>query len=271
MNHIAPRALIRARQAATTVFDTMGYWLVPLLCCMNLGACVSPAPNVNFGVQPEHSAYIPARIAILSCRAWPAGARFQSLPLSTDPASMDGLCQNLERFIVSGFSQQPYMKGYSPKFVAKTLADAKQGDLLNQITEHWRHESADCQDCQNAAAFYTASIAKRPEWLLWINNFAKATRNVDAMLLPFVTFAASRAYDDRGLQVAERAAGVALLLIDTNNGQLLWAGGREAAASNKRLGAAGVTATPAPPPWSEVEQRLLTEELWREFPGRQVF
>jgi hypothetical protein len=71
--------------------------------------------------------------------------------------------------------------------------------------------------------------------------------------------------------VAERAAGVALLLIDTNSGALLWAGGREAVLPEKRLGGGNVAGTLALPPWSGVEARLLTEELWRDFPGRQVF
>ena len=236
------------------------------------GCVTNPDTTAQYGIQPEHAGYVPARIAIVPCQPWPSGARFQALPLTNvKPAAIQDLCESLDAYVLSGFNGQPYMKGFSPKAVTKSLAEANQQDLLGQLAALWMHTSGDCVQCATAPAYYKATIARRPSWLAWLNALSKAARNADSVLLPFVTFAGERTYDDRGLAVAERSAGVALLLVDTNNGELLWAGGREAAVQSKRLTGGSVAAPLAAPPWSDLTARLLTEELWREFPGRQVF
>ena len=243
-----------------------------LLLLTLLASCVTPAPRATFGIQPDHAAYVPARIAVLPCRPWPVGARFPDLPLTRpDDPAIPALCAKADEFVLAGFNQQPYMKGFSPKSVLKALSDAKQPNLLSRLDAIWAHDGGDCQDCTSAPGFYVASRAQRQNWLLWLSELARSARNVDAILIPFVTYAQERSYLDRGLRVAERRAAVVLLLIDTNNGQLLWAGGRDGTAQSKVLPSGKGPGEPPLPPWSEVEPRLFTEDLWREFPGRQIF
>jgi hypothetical protein len=249
--------------------------LLLILCLALLGvlpACVTGQPAATYGVQPDSLGYVPAAIAILPCRPWPPGARFLELPLSSaKDQEIEALCAGLDAFVVKGFTDQPYMRGYSPKAVLRDLEKAGKSALLQSLSDTWRHNETSCLDCPSAPAYYQASLARRPEWQAWLTQLSESVRNVDAVLLPFVTFAYDKRYEDRGVDVAERAAGVTLLLVDTGRGQLIWAGGREASAPAKRLGRAGQAEALASPPWSQVTERLFTEDVWRDFPGRQIY
>ena len=243
-----------------------------LVCCSWLisSACVSTTRSTPYGVQDGYSSFVPARIATLACRSWPAGARYESLPLTNvSDQQVTAICAAFDTYVLGGFSDQPYMKGFSPKFVSQLLAESKAPNLLAQWNELWNHRGSDCNDCQTIPAFYQSSIANRPERLTWLNEFSKNVRHADAALLPFVTFAYERSYDDRGLEIAERGAGIALLLVDTNNGHLIWAGGREVSAPNKELLKVPSAKGPTLPDWQIVYGRLFAEPLWRGFPGRQ--
>jgi hypothetical protein len=226
-----------------------------------VAACATPKGEATWGVQEGHRAYVPARIAILPCQSWPTGSRPQGMPLTNAKADvLAELCAAFDAFVVQGFSDQPYMKGFSPTFVLRSLATAGREPPATSLPKEWKHEATDCVTCSTPVAFYAQSIAPRTGWRIWLTQLAGAVRNADAVLLPLVTYAEERTYDDRGLTAAERAAGLALLLIDTATGQLLWAGGREAAAP----------ASLTPPPWTETSARLLGDDIWRDFPGRMT-
>ncbi|RYZ83966.1 MAG: hypothetical protein EOP04_18935 [Proteobacteria bacterium] len=75
--------------------------------------------------------------------------------------------------------------------------------------------------------------------------------------------------DDRGIYYATRSAAIVLLLIDTNNGELIWSGGKK---GDIRVPLEGKPSDPKAvplPTWEEVNKRILVPELWAEFPGRQ--
>ncbi|MBM4252321.1 MAG: hypothetical protein FJ146_10155 [Deltaproteobacteria bacterium] len=250
-------------------------WLILLICVgatLPVAGCVSVPTKTPYGVQEGHLSYVPARIATLNCQAWPAGARFKSLPLSNfGEQQLATLCTQFDAFVLKSFNDQPYMKGYSPKFVLQQLKDASLTDLPAELAPIWAHRRSDCGDCQTVPAFYNASLAGRLEWLAWLNKVSKNVRHADAVLLPFVTYGYERLYDDRGLAVAERGAGVTLLLVDTNNGELLWAGGREASVPHKALAGSGDSKQLSLPSWDDISARLFAEPLWSAFPGRQVY
>ena len=104
-----------------------------------------------------------------------------------------------------------------------------------------------------------------------LNDLSRTVRNADATLVPAVTYVRQRRFEDRGLNIAERSAEIVLLLIDTNNGLLLWSGGRQAQISNQLMASTKSPATIDYPPWPDLRQRLLIEALWRDFPGRQTY
>lgn len=237
-----------------------------------LSACTAHK-TASYGIQDSHASFVPARTAIFPCRIWPPAARSKAMPLSSaSDATLQELCSKLDAFVVSAFDKQPYMKAFSPKFVTNALATGAVESLDTALPRLWNARddgTTALQAAQGPSEIYRATIARREDWLAWLARASQAARNADAALMPFVTYADERRFEDRGLKVAERAAGVALLLVDTASGALIWAGGREAQVPVKRLGL-GATA-PEPPPWDIVLERLLTEDLWREYPGRQVF
>ena len=235
-------------------------------------SCTHDLLPVELGMQPAHVGYVPAAIAILPCRAWPAGARFKNLPLtSAKDDELAAICATVDKALLDGFGGQPYMRGYSPKAVKKQLELAGKGLLLDELPALFAHGADSCLECPTAAAFYNRTVKERLPFRGWLAAVAQTAKSPDAALLPFVTYAYDKRYNDRGLHVAERAAGVLLLLVDTAHGELLWAGGREAAVANERLEATKVHVDLVPPPWDEATARLLTEDLWREFPGRQTY
>ena len=241
------------------------------------GCALVPAGSeaASLGIAPSHAGYVPARIAILPCAAWPNAAHFESLPLTNAAASeTTQLCAAVDAAVLAAFNGQPYMRGYAPKVVEKQLEKAGKSQLLADMAGLFGRAVDTCQSCRDVPNFYLKTIKPRPAWQLWATSVGKAAKNSDAMLLPFLTYAYAKRFDDRGLAVAERAAGVVLLLVDTATGDLIWSGAREAVAPNQRLGSARPN-DPAnalqPPPWTDLTARLLTEDLWRDFPGRQIY
>lgn len=209
----------------------------------------------------------------MPCRIWPAQARWERLPLTgVNNTETQRLCDRLDEFIEEGFTNQPFMRANSRRFVLKTLRESGREAKLEELPRLWNRRAADrCADCRNAPSYYRSVVRERTDWSAWLAEVASQLKNADAMLFPFVTHAYERSYNDRGLKVAERGLGVVMLLIDTATGELLWAGGRHTVVPNKRLETATLPGPLAYPDWSLAEERVFTSELWRDFPGRQIY
>ncbi len=229
------------------------------------------AIETRYGVQKEYLAHIPARIAVLPCRLWPQGARFEGQkPTELAAEDLQSLCQQFNQYVLQGFEGQPYMRGVSPRVVTALLERNGQKALLSQLDQLWFQPGQSCAKCEEAISYYREVIAPRAEWRSWLTQFSRAASSSDAILLPFIVSANSRRMDDRGLVYAQRRATVALLLIDTNNGQLIWIGSRSA---EVRKPLRDKDPQPSPeqfPLWEDLWQRLFVEDLWQEFPGRQT-
>lgn len=249
------------------------YPLVLLVIELSLQACVSSTPFVSFGVASVHAGYVPARTAVLPCRLWPESARFESLPLSNMPPSeLQKICQSFDEFVLKGFEDQPYMRGYSPAAVQKLLSATESfSNNLTKIDSLWRHITSDCAKCRNAPSFYTHSIAERTDWRLWLVDLSNGVRFADAVLMPFITFGTQYRYDDRGIATAKRAVGSVLLLIETSTGDLIWSSGREASALNQSLAVNHQLKEIEYPDWEQVYERAFQNDLWTDFPGRQEY
>lgn len=245
------------------------------VCLLCLASCVPTlVENSRYGIETARTGYIPARIALVPCQIWPDRAsRISGMPLSNVPRpDMQKLCGDFDQFISAGFDNQPFMKGLSSKYVEKLYAATAQKQTIpNAIALQWEHKSDDCASCRTATAFYNASIAGRKSWGVWLAEFAKATGGADSLLLPLIIYNSTARDDERGLTAARRAAGVTLLLIDTNTGELIWSGGREADVVSKVFRDDPRSSSLEPPDQEELKKRLFTDALWLEFPGRQIY
>lgn len=232
-------------------------------------ACVTPAP-AQFGVQANHLAHIPARITILPCQKWPQGALYAGqAKLEANDAEVKDLCTNLDSFVIAGFDGQPYMRGIAPAAVKKRLERNSAGAQLDQLEQLWFRPSQVCEACRNPTSYYKEVVAARTDWRQWLSGISRETASSDAVLIPFVAEAQGSVIDDRGLFYAIRSAEIVMILVDTNNGELIWAGGKKGEIRtplDKKP--ADPKAVPLPS-WEELNKRLFVPEIWAEFPGRQ--
>jgi hypothetical protein len=246
-----------------------------LMAFIYLPSCITPIEdNESYGLAPNKEGYIPARIALINCLVWPErSTRIRGIPESNLPAAeSQRLCIEFDQFVAAGFDNQPYMKGLSPKLVDRMYAAYNQNkDIRSAITEQWLHSSEDCQTCTTAPAFYLKSIAARKSWRVWLSDFSKATKGADAVLMPFLLYQSTSRENERGLIAAKRAASVALILIDTSTGELIWSGGREASVATKAYEDAPSATNLAPPDQNDLKSRLLSDAVWVGFPGRKIY
>ena len=244
--------------------------LVMFLAVLSL-SCAHDEVALNYGIQLAHRSFVPARIAVLGCQTWPNGARYQNQPLSNaDPAEVARLCDKVNQFVIGGFSGQSFMRGLTPKAVGKALDTAGKKSLLSKIDELWRHLPEDCAACEDPVTFYVKSIAGRADWQDYLVRLAAAVGQVDALLLPMVTYVVEFQTADRGITERTRQAGLVMLLFDTGSGQLIWSGGRQAQAVKRAVTTGRIPQEAEYPPWDLVHERLFQEDVWREFPGRQM-
>lgn len=245
-----------------------GTTLLPLLLIVMMG-CATGRIKVDYGIQSSHLTHVPARTAVLPCTRWPQQARYANLSLSNATSDeFKKLCERFDSFVLEGFKDQPYMRGFSPQSVQNLLNQVNQSQSIDEIANLWSHEKSDCAACSIPPAYYQTSIAPRASWRQWLKEFSKHVRNADALLLPFVTHAFHDTLNDRGLLIARRVAGVTLLLVDTDSGDLIWAGGRIAQATEQQLVGSKSDSPLSLPPWNQVTNRLLVDDIWKDFPGR---
>lgn len=241
-----------------------------LLSLVSLAACET-TPSTRFGVQPEQLAHIPALSAIVPCRLWPQTAGFPKLTATElPPAETATVCAAFDKFILDGFSDQPYMRGLSPNVVQQLLK--KKGReaeaMLSDLEKPWGITKP-CSTCENVAAYYSKEVGPNVAWRQWLNAFSRATADADSVLIPFITEAKMGVINDRGLFYAVRSASVALLLVDSNNGDLIWAGGNQAESRIPLKERPADEKSVQLPPWDDVFKRLFQNEIWLDFPGRQ--
>ena len=240
-----------------------------------LTTCVrNMPPDTKFGINPARTGFVPARIALIPCISWPDRAtKIKNMPLINRPKEeMAQLCADLDKYVADGFDNQPFMKGLSQKLVEKLYSAAGMAPAISEaIAQEWKALPTDCQDCLNLPSLYNQSVKPRVTWQLWLNKFAAATKGSDALMVPFILSENTRIEDDRGVLESIRSGAITVLLIDTNDGSLIWSGGREAEVIYKALQTSTTKPEMQVPPLEDLKRRLLTDAIWLEFPGRQIY
>lgn len=244
--------------------------VLSILWLLLISACAHTVEDIPPGIARQKLALVPARIAVFPCQSWPQTAHFDDLVAANVSEEQLGLiCQQFDKYILQGFEDQPYMRGLAPNAVKTLIQRAKQPELAKLPMNLWVPAKApNCKPCTHPGSYYYNVVSKQPEWLVWLGDLSRAAKNADAVLLPFVVTAQEEMKNERGIPLAERSIYGAMLLIDTNSGQLLWSSHRLGLAQNRNLPQNG---RPSPPPWDMVFDRLFVNDLWREFPGRQEY
>lgn len=223
-------------------------------------------PDV-IGQQPNFASYVPARAAVLPCRAWPKGARFKDYELpNITKADQTQLCAAFDAAVLSAFANQPFMQGFTPALVHKMLVNADATGHLGWIDNLWQTSATGCVECESALKYYSKEVKDRPNWNAWLSRLTEIVRNCDAVLIPFILNAKQEITKDRGMYKATRTVRVLLMLVDSNSARLIWTGTREASLETTAYD----HPTPEYPQWDDLSQRIFTEFLWLDYPGRLI-
>jgi len=247
-------------------------WSVILIA---ISSCVS-SHNVDekYGINQKRIGFVPARIALLPCMVWPSSAtKLRNLPAINRPEDeTKSLCEELDKYVADGFDNQPFMKGLSPKLVEKMYSKAGLApEVPTAIAAEWKSKSDDCKDCITLPAIYNLTLKNRPSWQIWLTKISSATNGADAIMVPVILSTNTRVENDRGILQSIRSGAIAILLIDTNDGDLIWSGGRQAEVNYKAFANSTSGKQMPEPPLDDLKRRLLTDAIWLEFPGRQIF
>ena len=232
-------------------------------------SCVSASLTSIQGIQVDYGAYIPARISVSNAVIWPSFASFKALTLSnSSKEEYAALSGAVDEFVLAGFDNQPFMQGLSPKLVSKLTSEILPPINLVHGFESWRSRTTVCENCRDVISFYRESIALRSDWQIFLAEWSARTRQSDAILVPLIVSSFADVFNDRGIVQARRHAEVALFLIDTNTGKLIWARTRRVEVVNKKLQTDPNVKDLNQPGIDVLKSRLLTSDLWIDFPGR---
>ncbi|MEN9825079.1 MAG: hypothetical protein RI953_824 [Pseudomonadota bacterium] len=231
-------------------------------------ACTS-TPTLRQGVQPEAVALNPARIAAFPTLLIPHPSEQTSL----DPGALSSgeIVTAVEAKILNAFKNQPGVNGIGFQSVRTSLKSSpglssnletemrSMGQLANSgSARETLLLTSECRARKNFLDFYKHCLLKSQRWVPLLNQFSLAVQNSDSVLLPIVTSLEKFTNKD----VYSVRFGIALLLVDTNSGRLIW--GRDI--STLIESPAGLKQFPD---IKSAYDKIFSESFWAEFPGRR--
>lgn len=226
-------------------------------------------PSTREGIQTEFLAVNPARIAAFPPILMPHPVEKTSIdPAAVITSKIEG---QIESRILTAFKNQPNVNGVSfqtvrnliksqPKLSSEIDTEIKaMGQLTNSgSARETLLLSKECRSQKNFLDFYKHCMGQSQKWVPLMNQFATTVQNSDSVLLPILTTLEKTT--DRNVYFVR--VGIALLLIDTNSGKLIW--GRDTIA---RIDSPSGTKQFADV--NAVLEKILSENFWMEFPGRR--
>lgn len=231
-----------------------------------LSACTS-IPRLQPGIQPAYAAVNPSRMLAVTPVVFANPiSRLTVEHAEVAAHKLDGL---LEGLVLKSFQNQPGVNGVSfnsvrqssatpPPSPVATLAEVIRGAAQEraEVTLKPGRLSPACKSARDLLEFYAYCLAIRADWLKGLNDLSSRVLNADTALLVFVTHLEKSQRSERPTSLAQ----LAVLVVDTNSGKLVW--GREAESAHQ-----GIPGGPFPP-WASLFEGLLGETFWTQFPGR---
>ena len=227
--------------------------------------------NIKPGIQPGFEAVNPAAIIAVPIFIMPDPS---SETASIDPSLVitEKLIPSLENKIIDSFSHQPNINGYPFSAVKKAIEiKPKLGvwDNLDQTMKNVgsRFSSRDikirllitpnCLARRNFVEFYSYCLAGEPAWLTNLNLLSAQVLNADSALITVITELQDKVVNKQ----YQIKGGLAILLVDTKNGKLIW-GNYE---SETLINSADKQYFPS---WDDLLNKILVPDFWNNFPGR---
>lgn len=246
----------------------MKHCLFLFLLALALTSCQTPP--LRSGIQPNYMAINPAAVVAVPVfvLANPANSNASvdhSIILS------EQIIPLMESKIIASFDHQPNINGY-PFSVVRKIISTQNENTLTRLDKSMREtaqrfSSHDiktrllitkaCLNRKNFLEFYSYCLAQNPEWISSLNSLSAHVLNADSALVVVIDHLS----EDNAHKQHEIHASVAVLLVDTNNGKLIW--GNEKTVQKKSLAENSKL-----PNWPEVISDMFAQDFWNEFPGR---
>lgn len=227
-------------------------------------------PPLRSGIQPNYMAINPAAVVAVPVFVLANPANSNS---SVDHSIIlsEQIIPLIESKIIASFDHQPNINGYPFSVVRKTISTQNE-NILTRLDQSI-HETAQrfssrdiktrllitkaCLNRKNFLEFYSYCLAQNPEWISSLNSLSAHVLNADSALVVVIDHLS----EDTTHKQHEIQASVAVLLVDTNNGKLIWGNEKtvkkESSTQNEKL-----------PSWAELINDIFTQDFWNEFPGR---
>ncbi len=237
-----------------------------------VSACQSQ-PYSHPGIQPGFEALNPAAVIAVPVFVLPNPSQ-ESAVVDTSLVYTEKLFSLMETKILKAFENQPNINGYSYDIVRNALEKKPNTKmLLDQLNKSMndvagRFSSRDiskrilitpeCLSRKNFLDFYSFCLSSHRDWLDGLNKLSFQVMNADSAIITVVN----------NLKNSEKnthytiSLGVAVLLVDTNNGKLIW--GNEANLSLEQNDNSS-----ALPSYQKLIDNLFSENFWKGFPGRK--
>lgn len=239
-----------------------------ILILITFSSCQS-AKLLPSGIQEGYEAVNPASIIAVPVFTLPDPSKSSSIDLAIVNAQQ--IIPKIQNKIIESFHAQPNINGYSYSAVSTAIGNVKPtvwdklNDSMKLVANRFNSSEtsvrtliiSSCLARKSFVEFYSYCLSPDPLWINNLNSLAAKVLNADTALLVVVTNIQSSVVDD----VYGISGGFSVLLVDTNNGKLIW--GKDALISllnpeDKKYY----------PSWDELINKIFNHEFWEKFPGR---
>jgi len=270
--------------------------LVVWICGFAAALCACQTPiHTSMGIQPDFEGINPAAIIAIPTFTVPDPS---SPNAAIDPAILSGdrVISKVEEAVLRSFSNQPNIHGYSFSAISKIIKNsphelstkkpevpktntAKQNPALwNRMYTTVKSVSAKmssldirdrlsvtsaCSTMENMVDFYVNCLLPDKSWLPLLNALSAQAFHADSALFVFVDDLRSDVEKKNKKETYSNYFSVSVMLVDTNNGKLMWSRHRKNTASNNNPSMGF-------PSWEKLIDNTINEDFWTGFPGRLV-
>lgn len=240
------------------------------LCLFTLGSCVSSSVLEPQGLRASYVGNQFARHLFLPAMLQVNPAKKSSVDKTV--VENDAVLGALEKRIGDGFKNQSAVVGMSPTalrayFSAQPDVLNMPGSVLVDVGEKLGKSlastrelvSSECSNRKSYTDFFVHCVSTGITWRDSLVQLSSKAFNADAALVAVIT------HVGKGARQRSYAiwADVTVLLVDMNNGQLVWS--REA--SDALLAPPDAVRFPD---WDALFSKMFNESFWKDFPGRST-
>ena len=246
----------------------MNRFLIVCLSSFVLYSCQSMKP-LNKGIQEGYEAVNPASIIAVPVFLLPDPSKSSSI----DPAIVNThqLILKVQDKVMQSFNGQPNINGYSFAAVLNALGKDKPtiwdklNDSMKSVADRFNSSetstrtliTSSCLARRSFMEYYKYCLAPDSVWIENLNSLAAKVLNADTALIVVITEIKSSYKED----IYSISGAFSVLLVDTNNGKLIWA---------KDVNASMLNSIEKKyfPKWDDLLNQVFSDGYWDNFPGR---